>query len=232
MISGLSRGTAMTDAAYCLRQDERERKSLARMSRYKKNGSKTQYVRLPQTYMTEKEICKMHGEIKTLSLGKKYSKDEFLAFNDDLRRLYVQNLIDNYGARRKDIADMLGLSYGGFVHMCRRLFPVSPFKNEGKGAKPTKEWLDFVDKGTVVLKPPTVSAAVSAPAVTEKVELPEKKDEKPPRKTELTTLRVRYIGSVTDAFTEVFNLVGNEKDFVINIELYPAAAETPALSTF
>ena len=214
----------MTDAAYCLRETERERKSLARMSRYKKNGSRTSYVRLPQTYMTEKEIRKMHGKIETMSLCNKYSKDEFLKFNDDLKKLYIQHLIDQYNPRRKDIAEMLGLSYGGFVRMCRDLFPVNPFKNEGKGAKPTQDWLDFITYGKVVSKPPVVEE----PPKPVEVEAAPKAPQELPKLT-LESVRVRYIGKIGDAFSEVFKLVGNDKDFVINIELYPPVPTTETL---
>lgn len=216
----------MTDAAYCAKQTERERKSLARMSRYKKNGSRTNYVRLPQTYMTEKEICKMHGEITTMSLGKRYTKEEFLKFDDELRKLYIQNLIDKYGARRKDIANMLGLSYGGFAHICQRLFPVSPFKNEGKGAKPTQEWLEFAGlwtppkefivekKPEPTLEPPKVqSATLKVPEVA------------------LSSMRLRFVGDPAIAFAKAMKLIEDRKSYDITIEIYPAM-ETPECLPF
>ena len=223
----------MTDAAYCLKQTERERKNLARMSRYKKNGSKTNYVRLPQTYMTEKEICKMHGEIVTVSFGKRYTKEEFLKFDDNMRRLYIKNLIDKYNPRRKDIANMLGLSYGGFVHMCHDLFPVNPFKNEGKGAKPTREWLDFAS-GKLDVPKPVEDFAPPAEVVIEKkpplsdaaIKDMEKVVVKGEDVTQLDNLRVRFKGKIAMAFEKVYNMVDADKDYIINIELYrPASAE-------
>ena len=216
----------MTDAAYCLRQTERERKALARMSRYKKSGSKTNYVRLPQTYMTEKEIRKMHGEIVTVSFGKRYTKEEFLKFDNEMRRLYIQNLIDRYNPRRKDVADMLGLSYGGFVHMCHDLFPSNPFKNEGKGAKPTRDWLDFVSGkldepkpvDDFVAAPPEVIIEKTPPKVDDAV-----KDSDP---VTLEHLEVRFSGKIAMAFEKVYNMVDADKDYVISISLYQAK-ETP-----
>lgn len=234
----------MTDAAYCLRQTERERKALARMSRYKKSGSKTNYVRLPQTYMTEKEIRKMHGEIVTISFGKRYSKEEFLKFDNDMRKLYIQNLIDKYNARRKDIANMLGLSYGGFVHMCHDLFPVNPFKNEGKGAKPTKDWLDFVS-GKLDEPKPVDDFAPPAEIIVEKK--PEPTPE-PPKVQSATTkvqemapidgnnlvlesYRVRYTGNIVLACAEILKVLRHDTDYVINIEVYPAT-QTPTCLPF
>lgn len=228
----------MTDAAYCFSQDERARKSLARQSRYKKNGSRTNYVRLPQTYMTEKEIRKMHGEIVTVSFGKRYTKEEFLKFDDDMRRLYIQNLIDKYNARRKDIANMLGLSYGGFAHMCQKLFPSNPFKNEGKGAKPTMEWLDFIDPTSarareeydmthpvddfVAAPPPLSDAAIKD------MEKAAVKDNGP---VTLEHLEVRFSGKIAMAFEKVYGMVDAGKDYVINISLYEAK-ETPTCLPF
>ena len=223
----------MTDAAYCFSQDERDRKSLARQSRYKKNGSRTNYVRLPQTYMTEREIRKMHGEIVTVSFGKRYTKEEFLKFDNEMRKLYIQNLIDKYNPRRKDIAKMLGLSYGGFVHMCRDLFPANPFKNEGKGAKPTREWLDFAS-GKLEEPKPVEDFAPPAEVVIEKkpplsddaVKDMEKAAVRNDNTVMLDNLRVRFSGKIAMAFEKVYNMVDADKNYIINIELYrPASAE-------
>lgn len=226
----------MTDAAYCFSQDERARKSLARQSRYKKNGSRTNYVRLPQTYMTEKEIRKMHGEIVTVSFGKRYTKEEFLKFDNEMRKLYIQNLIDKYNPRRKDVANMLGLSYGGFVHMCRDLFPVNPFKNEGKGAKPTEEWLDFAN-GKLDEPKPVEDFAPPADVIIEKKPEP---TPKPLKKKEpaidgdnlvLESYRVRYSGNIVLACADILKMLRHDKDYVINIEVYPAM-ETPTTLPF
>ena len=226
----------MTDAAYCFSQDERERKSLAQQSRHKKNGSRTHYVRLPQTYMTEREIRKMHGEIVTVSFGKRYTKEEFLKFDNDMRRLYIQNLIDKYNARRKDIANMLGLSYGGFVHMCHELFPTNPFKNEGKGAKPTREWLDFAS-GKLDEPKPVEDFAPPAEVIIEKK--PEPTLEPPKKKApaidasnlKLKSYSVRYTGNIVLACADVLKALKHDEDYIINIDIYPVS-EVPEVLPF
>lgn len=228
----------MTDAAYCFSQDERDRKSLARMSRYKKNGSRTNYVRLPQTYMTEKEIRKMHGEIVTVSFGKRYTKEEFLKFDNEMRKLYIQNLIDKYNPRRKDVANMLGMSYGSFVHMCHKLFPSNPFKNEGKGAKPTREWLDFasgkLDEPKPVedfLPPPEVIIEKKPPLSDAAIKDMEKAAVKDDDPVTLEHLEVRFSGKIAMAFEKVYGMVDADRDYVINISLYEAK-ETPTCVPF
>lgn len=224
----------MTDAAYCFSQDERDRKSLARQSRYKKNGSRTNYVRLPQTYMTEREIRKMHGEIVTVSFGKRYTREEFLKFDSEMRKLYIQNLIDKYNPRRKDVAEMLGLSYGGFVHMCHDLFPRNPFKNEGKGAKPTREWLDFTS-GKLDEPKPIEDFAPPAEVIIEKKPEP---TPKPLKKKEpaidgdnlvLESYRVRYSGNIVLACADILKVLPHDKDYVINIEAYPTMETSTTL---
>lgn len=226
----------MTDAAYCFSQDERDRKSLARQSRYKKNGSRTHYVRLPQTYMTEREIRKMHGEIVTVSFGKRYTREEFLKFDNEMRKLYIQNLIEKYNPRRKDVANMLGMSYGSFVHMCHKLFPTNPFKNEGKGAKPTREWLDFAS-GKLDEPKPVEDFAPPAEVIIEKK--PEPTPEPPKKKApvidgdnlDLKSYSVRYVGNIMLACADVLKVIRHDKNYIINIDIYPVS-EVPEVLPF
>ena len=135
----------MTAAAYCLRETERERKSLARMSRYKKNGSKTNYVQLRQTNMTHKEWKKMNGAVESVKLNSPMSKGEFRALSKELRKLYLDSLIKKYNPRAKDVADMLGYSCSGFWYVCNDLYGYqsNPFPN--KSGKPSQEWLNFLN---------------------------------------------------------------------------------------
>ncbi len=163
----------------------------------------------------------MNGKIYTLSLGKPMSKDEFKSLTAELQRKYLLNLADKYEARQIDVARMLGYSQNGFCVLAHKLlgkdtnpFPISK--------KPSPKWLDFI--GTETEAPAQADTAVDfveqAPA--KEVKLETKNDGLPLRQPlSLESLHIRYVGSVTDAFNEVFRLVGNDKDFVINIELYP-----------
>jgi hypothetical protein len=207
----------MTDATYCLKETEKERKSLARMSRYKKSGKRTGYVRLPQTYMTEKEWKKMNGAVASISPSKKYSKAEFVALPDSLKAEYIKALIERYNPRMSDVANMLGLSYGGLSNMLSRLFEKNPFKNRGKSAKPTKEWLDFISP------PPEV--IVSSPENTQKEEFVEKKEEKPvPKANEfyanVERLELRLVGKPPIAFNKAMLLLEPNTEYIVNIEVY------------
>lgn len=236
----------MTDAAYCLRETERERKSLARMSRYKKNGSKTKYVKLPQNNMTESEWKKMNGKIYTLTLSKPMDKAEFKSLTPELQREYLLNLATKYEARQIDVARMFGYSQNGMCVLTHKLLgkDTNPFR---VGKKPSQKWIDFIGVKNLtaeeaidnMLTPkPWVEtfekAKAQADTATDFIESPtvncvedklEKKIEAPARSPlSLESLRVRYVGSVTDAFNKVFEMVGNEEDYDIQIELFPVRA--------
>ena len=230
----------MTDAAYCLRETEKERKSLARMSRYKKSGSKTKYVHLPQTYMSEKEWKKMNSAVETFKLDAVMSKDEFKKLPDDIKREYILYLVQKYSARQKDIAEMLGYSQNGFWSLSKQLFGnKSPFQ---KGQlNPTKAWLNFInppaddkvnmpddkvnipsDKVNIpdgrVVPPPDVKPEPVAPAINGNDYL-------------LESYRVRYSGKPMLIFAEAMKVLDPNKDYVIELDVFNAH-ETPCTLPF
>lgn len=220
----------MTDAAYCLRETEKERKSLARMSRYKKSGSRTKYVHLSQTYMTEKEWKKMNSAVESYKLDRVIDKNEFRSMNDGIKREYILHLIRKYEARQVDIADMLGLSKNHFWSLCKTLFGTkSPFS---KGfSKPSTAWLNFInppanDEVAVpddgVAPPPDVKPDIKpepvAPAIDGDDYL-------------LESYRVRYSGKPMLIFAEVLKSLDTSKDYVIQIEAFNAH-ETPCTLPF
>ena len=216
----------MTDAAYCLRETEKERKSLARMSRYKKSGSRTNYVRLPQTYMTEKEWKKMNSAVETFKLDRAMDKHEFRSLTDEFRREYILHLIRKYSARQIDVANMLGYSQNGFWALCKELFGnKSPF---AKGYRyPSKAWLNFINPPAndevavpddVVAPPPDVKPEPIAPAIDGNDYL-------------LESYRVRYSGKPMLIFAEAMKVLDPNKDYVIEIDVFNAH-ETPCTLPF
>lgn len=220
----------MTDAAYCLRETEKERKSLARMSRYKKSGSRTKYVHLSQTYMTEKEWKKMNSAVESYKLDRVMDKNKFRSMNDGIKREYILHLIRKYNARQVDIADMLGYSQNGFWSLCKELFGnKSPFT---KGYRyPSKAWLNFInppandevavpDDGVVPPSDvkPDIKPKPVAPAIDGDDYL-------------LESYRVRYSGKPMLIFAEAMKVLDPGKDYVIQIEAFNAH-ETPCTLPF
>lgn len=194
------------------------------MSRYKKSGSRTKYVHLPQTYMSEKEWKKMNSAVEAIKLDRVMNKYEFRLLNDGFKREYILNLISKYNARQIDIAEMLGLSQNHFWGLCKELFGgKSPFV---KGHRhPSKAWLNFVNPPTngeiavpndEVVPPPDVKPEPVAPAIDGNGYL-------------LESYRVRYSGKPMLIFAEAMKVLDPSKDYVIQLEIYNAAETTCAL---
>jgi hypothetical protein len=227
----------MTDEAYCLRETEKERKTLARMSRYKKNGSRTHYVRLPQTYMTDKELAKMNGKIYTLSLSKPMDRKEFKALSDDLKREYILNLVNKHEARQGDIAHMLGYSTNGFWSLCKQLFTPKDYPfSRGRKNDVSPKWLEFIgtnepnqsDSATDIIESTPVTCA--EPKVEKKIDTPPKQT-----KAEFDSITLRFSGSPADmlaaAAKAAYMLDGN-KSYHVCISIDQLVTVQPALSNF
>ena len=198
----------MTDEAYCLRRTEMERKTLARQSRYKKNGSRTSYVRLPQ--YTQKEWKKMNSPC--VKMDKPMSRGEFKKLPELLKREYIIHLCKNYDARRLDIGKMLGYSDNGFWSLSKQLFGINePYENHKK--HPSEKWLNFIN-------PPandeieTVNDEIEeAPKVTaEPLKVPD---------ASLGSMKLRFVGDPAIAFAKAIRLLENNTNYDISIEVYP-----------
>ena len=90
--------------------DIREKKSAGHSARRKRNGSRTAYVSLPSDHMTQKELKKMNGEVKSYNLSKPMAFQEFREMPADLRRQYLAFLVHTYGATMGAIANAFSVS--------------------------------------------------------------------------------------------------------------------------
>lgn len=97
----------LSDEEYVFRQDIREKKSIGRGSRCKKNGSKSKKCTLPSDYLTRKEKMAMSGEVKTYDMRKFYTYEEFKQFPGDIQLQYLNSLINRYDVTIAAIAGEL-----------------------------------------------------------------------------------------------------------------------------
>lgn len=105
----------MTDESYVYSQDIKERKSMRTGAFHKKCGSKSKKCTMPSDYLSRKEKRKMNGTVVSINLGKPITNfGEFKTYSISMQQLYLQNLVDKYGARKTDIIEMLGTSYSTF----------------------------------------------------------------------------------------------------------------------
>ena len=96
-------------AKYDFYKDVKDKKTLARNAKYKKNGSKSKKCTLPSDYLTRKEKLKMNSEVKTYKMSQKYSWKEFTKMPLDIQREYLVYLRDTYAATTRMIStDLFG----------------------------------------------------------------------------------------------------------------------------
>ena len=115
----------MTDAEYVFNQTSRERKQLANAARHKKNGSRSRKCTLPGDYLSKKEKLALNGEVKTYSMKKRYTVEEFKQMPDDIQLEYVNHKINCYDLGSAVISkELFGMS-GSWLKMY--------FHNKGLG---------------------------------------------------------------------------------------------------
>ena len=118
----------MKDAEYLFKTTVEERKRVARGARRKINGSKSKKCTLPSDFYSRKEINKMSGPVKRWDLGKPMDWETFKKMPKDLQSEYVAKLAA-MGAKRKDLADMFGVSIDAFSqYMFTHHHGETPFK--------------------------------------------------------------------------------------------------------
>ena len=132
----------MTDEKYLFIQDIREKRANNRAVYSKRSGAKTRYVSLPSDHLTAAEKKRRNGPVSTVKLNQPITYEEFKALSPSLKFLYIDHLIHEYKARRKDIVNMLGISQS----LWTKIVPTIPGKLEfeGRPPKPAPEWLAFI----------------------------------------------------------------------------------------
>lgn len=132
----------MNDEKYTFIQDIRDKKSIARNARNKRNHcGKRGAVKLPQDYMTKKELNAMNGEIATYRMNDPLTWKEFRAMPDDLCVLYIKSLRERYNVANTQIAEMMGVHKVTFANEIARL----GIKNGShKGKADTKGFLAWL----------------------------------------------------------------------------------------
>lgn len=163
----------MTDEEYIFRQTSAERKRNGRgdFNKKRKGG---RFVRLPSDNLTAKEKRALNSEVTNYNMNVPVAWEEFKKWPQDLACEYIRRLEEAYHARTEDIAGMMGIGMWSLQQYRKKLN--CPAHVGGK-RKPVDRagWAKFIggdDDVRAVL-------GESSPVVEEKVELPEKKEEKP-----------------------------------------------------
>lgn len=211
----------MNDGEFLFRQTERETKRIARGSYNKKCGSKSRKCSLPSDRMTKGEWKRMNGPLKSFnpaSMKKEYRWDVFTAMPLDIQKTYLQNLVENHGARVRDIADYLGTSAG---NMSNFLWRKKIKLNTNQTRKPSLAWLDFlkadgveepepVEENPVINDVPVVEAVVEEPKPT------------PTLDTEFKVENICYraVGDPLVIFAQIAKLIEPGSRYRVNVDIW------------
>ena len=100
----------MTDEKYVLMQDVRDKKITARSAKNARTHTgRRGRVKLPSDYLSNKELEKMNGEVKSYRLNDPMKWREFKSMPDDLKVAYIKALRAKYAVPDKEIAEMFGV---------------------------------------------------------------------------------------------------------------------------
>ena len=88
--------------------DVRDRKSLARAARYKKNGSKSKRCTLPSDRLTDAQLRKRNGGLNVYQIGKPITWEEFKKYPLDMQREYLKHFAEKHKCNVEMLANMMG----------------------------------------------------------------------------------------------------------------------------
>ena len=163
----------MTDEEYIFRQTSAERKRIGRgdFNKKRKGG---RFVRLPSDNLTAKEKRALNSEVTNYNMNAPVAWAEFKKWPQDLACEYIRRLEEAYHVRTDDIAKMMGI---GTWTLQQHRHKLGCSAATGGKRKPVDRdgWAKFLGANEFA---PKEILGESSPVVEEKVELPEKKEEK------------------------------------------------------
>ena len=159
----------MNDAEFLFKTTSAERKRNGIGDFHKKRGG-GRYVRLPSDNLSKKEKEMMNGEVLEYNMNVPVAWKAFKKWPQDLACEYIQRLEEAYNAKSEDIAGMLGVSKSSY-HKYKSSLGIKSKSGHGRPLD-RAGWAKFI--GANEFSPEIL--VESSPAVTEKVELPEKKE--------------------------------------------------------
>lgn len=96
----------MNDETYCFVQDNKARKQMAYGAKKKvRCGGKT--VIMPSDNLTAKQRKELNSKVATYAMDKPHTYFELLAFPKDIRKEYLQGLVDKYHPSIHDLTAMM-----------------------------------------------------------------------------------------------------------------------------
>lgn len=162
----------MDEAAIIFFEDVAE-KTIINRSAY----SRAKRTKLPLNHYTDKEIEKMHGNVKSYDLSKPMSWAAFTSMSDDLKKEYVHNLYA-HGATTGFMTELFGVSHATLRKLLNRLgFKAANSKPSILRKQKWSEWLAQCKNEETKNKEPENDIQEAPPVIEEAKPSPVKHDE-------------------------------------------------------
>ncbi len=132
--------------------DVMQKKRIARGAFHKVNGSKSKGCRLPHENLTKKELNKLNGEIKTVSMMQPIAWELFKGLASDLQEEYLDTQIKRFGVGLRTISrDLFGQSDQTLAHFVRQNGLDVVSAPDGRQPKTAREsWNRWLNIGALI----------------------------------------------------------------------------------
>lgn len=138
----------MTDEKYTFIKDVSEKKNIAKSGG--KKGKSRYGCKLPSDDLSVKERRAMNSASIGLNMNRPVAYEKFLDFSDEVKKEYLQNLIDNHGGTTSRIAKLFGCTEAKIKEFRTNLGITSVrFISE----EDDKKWEEFLKQNDFLQKP-------------------------------------------------------------------------------
>ena len=225
----------MTDERFVFQEDVKERRKMKTGAMHKKGAKRVTNCKFPSDYLSRKEKEKLSGPVISIKMDQPYYDwKEFRKLPEELQIEYLNGLIDNYGARQKDLGEMFGITVGTLSVACKALNPPVKFKMAGKEThKMDERWLDFITKPGFIMPVPKktdeqiikehfgvdVKPITKEEVVEETIVVEEKKVEKTEKFDGVDRLNLAMNGTKQVIISMLESVLGTNCDYAIKFDI-------------
>lgn len=185
--------------------DVRDRKSLARASKYKKNGSKSKKCMLPSDRLTDAQLRKKNGGLMVYQTGRPISWQEFKEYPTEMQKEYLEHFAQKHGCNNEMLANMMGVKRDALQAYTHRkgMGGIVSRKPSYETRKAFDEWLESQRDP---VKPAEEVKEPTAPA-----EKPVKEDKPVRTKATIVSGSCKLEGTANEILLELQQMLKNEK---------------------
>ena len=110
----------MNDAKAAFVEDLRDKKVLARNSKYRKCGSKSKKCTTPSDYLTPAQKRKLNGDVSVYQIGKPITWKEFKSYPLEMQQKWLDAFVDRFQCSTKGMGILFGIHGSSVNNYCRQ----------------------------------------------------------------------------------------------------------------